>query len=412
MDLGRPFARRRFLGGVTAGALTGAVSRIAAPLAQAQDAGTNPNTLMRTPLSLMAPRTDGCDAVWAVNTLCQGRIRWESEDGGRGEAASEEFGFVPQGDGVLRVRVAGLRPGQRCRIQSVTRSADGQREEVSPWKSFRTLDPRAAATSFVVWNDTHVNQGTLQRLHAVTPAAGFLIWNGDTCNDWTSEALLVPTLLHPGGCDITEGRPLFLVWGNHDVRGRHAYAMPRMVATPGGRPFYAFRSGPVAAVCLHTGEDKPDSHPSFGGRVAFDGLRREQAEWLDEVLARPEMRQAPYRIVFCHIPLRWLDESVQDYDKTGFDRHSGRSRAAWHEALARWRAQLIVSGHTHHDAWLPPTREFPYGQLVGGGPSLAGATWMEGSADASRLQIVVRGLDGAVRHTVRVRPGRRSQAEG
>jgi predicted phosphodiesterase len=414
MHLDRPVGRRRFLEGVAAGALTGALSGVATPRARGQEAGSNANagSLTRTPVSVMAPRADGFEAVWAVHGLCQGRIRWQAEDGTEGEAASDEFGFVPQGDRVLRVPVTGLRPGVRYRIQAVTRSSDGQREETGPWKSFRTLDPRAATTSFVVWNDTHLNQTTLERLHAVGPPADFLVWNGDTCNDWTSEALFVPTLLHPGGCDITEGRPLCLVWGNHDVRGPHAYAMPRVVATPGGRPFYAFRSGPVAAVFLHTGEDKPDSHPNFGGRVAFDGLRREQAEWLADVVKHPGMRDAPYRIVFCHIPLRWLDESVQDYDKTGFDRHSGRSRAAWHESLVRWRAQLVVSGHTHHPAWLPPTREFPYGQLVGGGPSPAGATWMEGTADATRLQVVVRGLDGAVKHAVRVRPGRRSRAEG
>lgn len=412
MQIEQRMGRRGFLGRVAAGALVGAgPGRLTSRAAAASDAAPG-GALVRTPISVMAPRVDGFEAVWAVNALCQGRVRWETEHGGRGEAGTEDFGFVPQGDRVVRVRVTGLEPGRRYRVQAVTRSADGQREECSEWKTVGTLDAKAAGTRFVVWNDTHVNAATLQRLHAVTPAADFLVWNGDTCNDWTSEELLIPTLLHPGGCDITEGRPLFLVWGNHDVRGRHAYAMPRMVATPGGRPFYAFRSGPVAAVCLHTGEDKPDGHASFGGRVAFDALRVEQARWLEEVLERPGMRDAPYRIVFCHIPLRWLDESFQDYDQKGFDRHSGRSRAAWHGALVRWRAQLVISGHTHHPAWLAPTREFPYGQLVGGGPTPGGATWMEGRADRSGLDVVVRGLDGVVKHTVRVRPGRRSRAEG
>lgn len=405
-----PLPRRSFLGGVAAGAAAGVLSRPGRLLAGAtNEESTSPTTssapsLTRTPLVLMAPRPDGFEAVWGVTALCQGRLVWESEDGARGEAASDAFGFVAQGDSVLRVRVERLHPGMRYRVRSITRSADGQREESSPWKTIRTLDPLAPRTSFAVWNDTHIHDATLQKLHAVTPSADFLLWNGDTCNDWTAEELLVPTLLHPGQCDITAGRPLFLTWGNHDVRGRHAYVMPSLIATPNRRPFYAFRSGPVAAVCLHTGEDKPDSHPSFGGRVAFDGLRREQAEWLSEILLQPEMRDAPYRLVFCHIPLRWLDERVQDYDKTGFDRHSGRSRAAWHETLVRWRAQVIVSGHTHHPAWLPPTGQYPYGQLVGGGPKPEGATWMEGTADASRLEIVMRGLDGAVQQTVRIDP--------
>jgi hypothetical protein len=176
------------------------------------------------------------------------------------------------------------------------------------------------------------------------------------------------------------------------------------VATPSDRPFYAFRSGPVAAICLHTGEDKPDDHPSFAGRVAFDALRREQADWLADTIRQPAFRDAPYRIVFCHIPLRWLDERPQDYAATGFDRHSGRSRDAWHESLVAWKTQVVVSGHTHRHAWLPPTADFPYGQLVGGGPRPDAATWIGGRADAGRLTLQVSNLQGATLDTVSFAP--------
>ena len=352
----------------------------------------------------MAPREDGLDAVWGVNELSQGRIEWEGPDGSQGVAAVDTFGFVPQSDSVLRVRVSGLRPGTQYRLRASTVAAGTGQKEVSAWRSFRTLDPRGGETSFVVWNDTHMNNQSIRQLDRSTPAADFFVWNGDTCNDWTSEDLLVPTLLHPGGCDITQGRPLFQTWGNHDVRGQHAFTMPQIVATPTGRPFYAFRSGPVAAICLHTGEDKPDSHPSFGGRVAFDTLRQEQATWLADTIRRPEIASAPYRLVFCHIPLRWLDESVQDYADKGFDRHSGRSRQAWHASLVEWKTQLIISGHTHHNAWMPPTDEWPYGQLVGGGPQPNSATWMEGKAGANELKVLVKGLDSEVRHEVLLTP--------
>jgi hypothetical protein len=234
-------------------------------------------------------------------------------------------------------------------VRSVTTSADDGQQVVSEWKSLRTLNPVGRSTTFVVWNDTHLNNASIQKLHDVTPGADFLLWNGDTCNDWKSEELLIPTLLYPGERDITAGRPLFLTWGNHDVRGPHGFQMPDIVATPGGRPFYAFRSGPMAAICLHTGEDKPDSHPSFRGRVAFDRLRREQAKWLADTIRRPEIRDAPFRIVFCHIPLRWVDESVQDYAHGGFDRHSGRSRDAWHDLLVAADRRRSAASCRHLD---------------------------------------------------------------
>ncbi len=147
--------------------------------------------------------------------------------------------------------------------------------------------------------------------------------------------------------------------GNHDVRGTWAYQLEDFVATPEGRPFTAFRIGPVACVVLHTGEDKPDDHPTFEGRVAFEPLRAEQAEWLREVTARPGFRDAPYRVVFCHIPLRWTEESSVDYDAGEYDQFSRRSRDAWHDALVAWGAQIVVSGHTHEPAWLEPTAGVP-----------------------------------------------------
>jgi hypothetical protein len=388
--------RRHFLEALGVGGLGISLAR--------GETGRRDASPVRTPLVLMAPRADGIDAVWGVTRLSRGWLEWETETGLRGKAGADPFGFVPQGDSVLRVRLSGLPAGSTCRVRSVTVAADGGDPVTSPWKTFRALDPHAPETRFVMWNDTHVHDDTLRALHAATPSADFLMWNGDTCNDWTRDELLIPTLLHPGECDVTDGRPMFIAWGNHDVRGAFAYRMPDLVPTPNGRPFHAFRSGPVAVICLHTGEDKPDDHPSFRGRVAFDALRAEQAAWLAEVIRRPEMREAPYRLVFCHIPLRWTDESPQDYSGTGFDRHSGRSRDAWHEALVAWKTQVVLSGHTHRPAWIPPTAGFPYGQLVGGGPRMEGATWLDGAADPDGLRLRMLRLDGSIVHDVRLEP--------
>ena len=389
--------RRAFIG-------TLAVSGMGHALAQETGLSETKAPLIRTPIVLMAPRTDGIEAVWAVSRLSRAHVEWEADDGSKGTAGADVFGFVPQGETILRVRVSGLKPGKSYRLRAHTQAAGDKETSTSNWKVFRTLNATAATTRFVMWNDTHIHNESIRALHKVTPDTDFLLWNGDTCNDWTKDELLVPTLLHPGECDITEQRPLFINWGNHDVRGAHAFKMPGLIATPTGRPFYAFRSGPVAVICLHTGEDKPDAHPSFQGRVAFDVLRAEQAQWLRETIQRPELRDAPYRVVFCHIPLRWKNEQPPDYANGGYDRFSARSRAAWHDALVAWRAQIVLSGHTHEPAWLPPTKEFPYGQLIGGGPQLERATWTEGVADATQLRFKVTNLDGKTLHDVTLKP--------
>jgi len=360
--------------------------------------------LLRSPLVLMAPRTDGIEAVWAVSRASRAHVEFETADGDRRTIGCDAFGLVPQGDEVIRVRIDDLTPGATYRVRSVTTAIDDEETVTSDWKTFRTLDYMASSTHFVVWNDTHQNNDGIQQLHAATPPADFLVWNGDTCNDWNDATELVPTLLNPGGCDISAGRPLFQVWGNHDVRGPHAFRMPSIVATPEGRPFYAFRSGPVGVICLHTGEDKPDSHHSFKGRVAFDELREEQAAWLAVVIQRPEMRDAPYRVVFCHIPLRWTDEGPQDYAKNGYDRHSGRGRYAWHDSLVAWRAQIIISGHNHEPTWMPPTEQWPYGQLIGGDREPERATWIGGTANATELLMRTHTLAGKVLHNLTFPP--------
>lgn len=275
------------------------------------------------------------------------------------------------------------------------------------WKRFRTLDPKKASSSFVVWNDTHQNEETLKQLDEKTPESDFLLWNGDTCNDWHQQEDLIPTLLHPAGGDPSKGHPLLLVWGNHDVRGKWAFELPDLVATPSGKAYYAFRSGPVAVVCLHTGEDKPDDHPSFGGRVAFEVLRKQQAEWLREVLAEPAMRDAPYRVVFCHIPLRWITEreiAREDYGNGNYDSYSRMSRDHWHDPLVAWGAQVVISGHMHQVAAIPANDDFPYAQLVGGGPQLDRATWIEGEATGTALILTVKGLDGQSQAEMIFRP--------
>ena len=366
------------------------------------ESGPTPQALMATPAVVMAPRTDGVEIVWAVTRLCRGWVELRMEGGEVFQHAADDFGFVPQSDSVMRVRIDGLETGGKYEVRAIVEAVDGDKtREETPWKSFRTIDPAAVGAHFVVWNDTHENHETIRRLHEVTPAADFLLWNGDTCNNWDQESWLIPTLLNPAGQDVSAGRPMFLSWGNHDVRGKWAFKAKELVPMPQGRPFYSFRNGPVAFICLHTGEDKPDEHPSFGGRVAFESLRREQAEWLKKVTAIPEIRDAPNKVVFCHIPLRWIREhGVPDFQDGGYDHFARDCRLAWNDALVKWGVQVVISGHTHEDTWIPADEKFPYAQMVSGGPKLGAARWIEGKADASGLKLVMRDLAGRVVHEV------------
>src|SRR5690606_23030673 len=122
-----------------------------------------------------------------------------------------------------------------------------------------------------------------------------------------SDDQIVANTLRPAGSDFAATRPLLFTSGNHDVRGAAARSLASaLVDWPDqgtlGRSF-AVRQGPLAIIGLDTGEDKPDRHPVFAGLASFEPYRKAQGVWLEQTLARPDIANAPYIVVFCHIPL-------------------------------------------------------------------------------------------------------------
>lgn len=334
--------------------------------------------------AVYAPTPDGATVIWPVSGNSIGWVEYgEAGSPAPGlTAKSDGYGFVANGDRVLRVRLRGLVSGKSYWYRTHTRpvrvpaKTPPERSVVTgETHTLRILNPDAAETAFCVWNDTHDVPDTLAGLAGLTRAepADFLFWNGDVSNNINRESDIAGLYLRPrGGADLAKGPPILFVRGNHDVRGAEANRLPGYIDYPGGKPYYSFRSGPVAAIVLDTGEDKPDDHPSFLGLVDFAALIREQAAWLAREIEKPHLRDAPYKIVFCHIPLRWKEEEIiTDYRRPGrdvYDHWSRRGREAWHDSLVKWGARVVVSGHTHERHFMPASPEFPYAQLVGGGP--------------------------------------------
>lgn len=327
-------------------------------------------------------------------------------------ADCDPFGFIPQDDTAIKIRVTNLKPGTRYYWRATLRphgDLDPAAETRTDTYTTKTLDPAAPATRFSVWNDTHDQAATIQTLFGLRNAKDdFLLWNGDLSNNVNDPAHLPRLYATPQKVDLAKGPPILLTQGNHDHRGLHARGMHRYVDFPGGRSHYALRSGPVALIALDTGEDKPDRHPSFKGVPASEPHLARQARWLAEITTRPGLRDAPYRVVFCHIPLRWTNEGPQDYSKKGFDRVSLRGRALWHDTLVRWGAQIIISGHVHRAGLLAPDARYPYAQLLGGGPGRGAndrPTLITGNADARQLRITcTRVEDNETLHALTLPP--------
>ncbi len=358
---------------------------------------------------LLNPTEDGVSLVCAVNAPATGWVEYGETEalGQRCNGGAE--GFLPYEEKALRFQLEGLKPGKKYfyRVHAVAVHFETaykvQRGAAiaSEVRSFRTLDSSADTTSFTVWNDTHQNKETLRQLiaqHRENPA-DFLVWNGDVTNDVITEEILIQEYLSPAGEAHADTTPVFFSRGNHDVRGQAARLLSQYAPGLGGKYHYTFRQGPVAAVVLDTGEDKPDDLPVYAGLNNFAAHRAEQRQWLERAIEDPAFKSAPFRIAIMHIPLLWDGEVPERWLEVwggfkGWICEDGRKQ--WHELLEKAGVRFIISGHTHRHAWFPANAAHSYGQLTGGGPKPEQATIIRVEADARELRLIVRSLSGEV----------------
>ncbi len=355
-------------------------------------------TLFESPPVVQQAGPQGFTVSIAVNTLCTGRVEWGfAADRLTGRATPDHRGLVEASDRCLMIPVkfpAEAQPERPVYYRVVAQSLQyasaydlSRGDEAStPVYELRLPHPAQQRVKIAVVNDTHGFDSTVASLAAriewLDP--DLLVWNGDVCRHFNAEDDPAAILLRPGmdtaGVALggwASSRPLLYVPGNHDVRGVRARELRELLA-PGpfeGLPYHtAMRMGPLALISLDAGEDKPDGHPVFAGTAAYEPYRERQARWLPEQLDRHDIADAPFKVAFCHIPLRGRDG---DNDGTTLDGHAayaGHGASLWLPALAKREVQAVVSGHTHEWRIDRPTDEMPITQVLGGGPRMDTAT--------------------------------------
>ena len=145
---------------------------------------------------------------------------------------------------------------------------------------------------------------------------------------------------------------------------------------------------------MDTGEDKPDAHPKWFGLANFEPYRKAQARWLEEALARPDIAEAKFKVLFCHIPL-FAAEGSSEYPHDGvkidpydFAHWSRECHDLWVPILEKAGVRLVIAAHQHKFRYDAPTADRPWAQIVGGGPELG---MSHGKPDASRFPTVIEG---------------------
>lgn len=410
--------RRKFLAGAATAGIAGSLSGTAQNYSDytkdprpdvsegTYTAGSPAGPLFSGSAVVSGPSRDAITILQPLQRHATGYLEYAVEDGPFERLDGEQAGLLPFAEHLLKFRLPPLPPGKLVRYRCVARSVGWVKvrqfyhgelkigePRTSPEAVFRTLDPGADSTTFAVWNDTHENVETLQKLHGFTSELkpDFLLWNGDQSNDVHFERDMAGQFLAPAGLTIADRWPLGYVRGNHDVRGPAAGSLTRFTGTPSDRFYYAFRSGPVAALVMDTGEDKPDGSPYFGGMVAFQRMQQRQAEWLPTVTRESWFREAPHKVLFCHIPL-WFTRDI--FPTHGRWECHDVCRKLWLPALLEAGVKIVISGHTHNHRWMPAKEGQPIAQLIGGGPQPGSATFIQGTAIREKLSLKMTKLDG------------------
>lgn len=411
--------RRSFLKGSILATAAAATRAVAAedPVAANDDKVVQPAP-MCTPPSLQIPAPTSMGVVWGVNTRATGFVDL-STTADLSEPCrffAGTGGLKALDDAALGVRLTGLNPDSLYYYRTGTVPIDFKgaykilpgNPSYSAIHSFRTPGTHSSS-SFAVINDTHANHQSCALLAAkieeLDPAV--TVWNGDLCNSFDQMPQMVQYLLDPGQAAFAVKRPFLFTPGNHDYRGILARELPRILLTrePMERANtygvlernYAYRQGDIAMIGLDTGEDKPDWHTAWGQLAQFTPYRELQAQWLADTLERPEIKGAPYIVVFCHIPLFDDAPNANPGDRAeGYASWQRHCHDLWSPLFEQYGVQLVITAHMHRFRFDAPTADRSWAHMVNGSgcdlPPKGQLTVLHGKVSSEHLQMIAHNL--------------------
>lgn len=265
---------------------------------------------------------DEVTIVWTVNKPSVGWVELAPDDGSHFYESERPKVFnakngIKQTSTVHAVRLTGLQPGTRYRYRVYSQevlSHVGWRviygnvaaTDVYGKKplSFRTSDKGKQTVNFAMINDIHGKSDLLEKLvsHCDLATTDMFLFNGDMVSIFNNEKEIFDGFMDKATELFASEMPMYYTRGNHETRGAFATAFQDYFSPKQDHIYYMFRQGPVCFVILDSGEDKPDSDLEYAGITVYDQYRTQQAEWLEQVLKSKEYKEAPFKVVVCHIP--------------------------------------------------------------------------------------------------------------
>ena len=260
--------------------------------------------------------------VWTVNKPSVGWVELAPDDGTHFYQTERPKFFnakngIKQTSTVHAVHLKGLKGGTRYRYRVYSqevlshvgwRVIYGNVAATSVYGKqpleFQTSDHGRQAVYFAMVNDIHGKSDLLEKLvsHCDLKTTDMFLFNGDMVSIFNSEKEIFEGFMDKATELFASEIPMYYTRGNHETRGSFATAFQDYFSPKQEHIYYMFRQGPVCFVILDSGEDKPDSDLEYAGITVYDQYRTEQAEWLKGVLESKEYKEAPFKVVVCHIP--------------------------------------------------------------------------------------------------------------
>ena len=198
-----------------------------------------------------------------------------------------------------------LIPGAEYEYQAIIFDPE-TKEERSVAGQFTVFDPGRKNYSFLVLADLQFpvekRVELLTRYHSLCQASecDFVVFLGDMLGgieNFERDALggIIDLLQQTGFL----AKPILLVRGNHELRGKASWEWNRWFGTPEGKSYTMFRQGDAAFLMLDSWADQPCINKGFQRNLDREFLTEEKT-FLKQAVADEAFRSATYKIVMAH----------------------------------------------------------------------------------------------------------------